>query len=249
MQTIRITTSQNIDIDYEVAGVGERIVARLIDLGLYIVIIILGVIVGSIMGRRIDSSVTIIVVISVYAILFVFYDLVCEIFLNGQSIGKRVMKIKVVSLNGSRPTIGQYLLRWLFRIVDFTLSSGLCALICVAVSGKHQRVGDIVAGTTLIKTQPRTPLSNLAFMPVADGYLPVYNEADQLSDRDITLVQEVIRTYFETGNSVVVYTMATKIKELLTVSCKEGMDDLVFLQTIVKDYTHLITVSDLPTNS
>ena len=48
MQTIKITTSQNIDIDYEVAGLGERIVARLIDLAIFFLIFFLGMFIGSI---------------------------------------------------------------------------------------------------------------------------------------------------------------------------------------------------------
>jgi uncharacterized RDD family membrane protein YckC len=249
MQTIRITTSQNIDIDYEVAGVGERVVARLIDYGVFVGIFILGIVIGLIAGKSFNSKIVIIIAVSVYAALYVFYDLACEIWMNGQSVGKRVMKIKVISLDGARPKFSQYLLRWLFRIVDFTLSSGLCGLISVAVSDKHQRVGDMVAGTSLIKTQARTSIGNIAFSPVENEYNPVFNEAAQLNDQDIVLLQEVIRTYFQTGSTEVVYVAAARIKELLSVSAIEGMDDLFFLQTIVKDYTHLITVSDLPINS
>ncbi|WP_259068494.1 RDD family protein [Mucilaginibacter sp. X4EP1] len=249
MQTVRITTSQNIDIDYEVAGFGERLLARLIDVGILVVLLILGTIIGASTPEGFRSTVTIIILVSVYLAVFVFYDLACEVFMNGQSIGKRIMKIKVISLDGARPSLGQYMLRWLFRIVDFTLSSQLCAIISVLVSEKHQRVGDMVAGTTLIKTQPRTLLNNLVFRPVEDEYTPVFYEATQLSDRDITLIQEVVRNYFQTGNTVVVYSTAAKIKELLSIKPLDGMDDLLFLQTVVKDYTHLITLSDLPTNS
>ncbi len=239
MQTIRITTSQNIDIDYEVAGVGERIVARLIDYALFILILILGLIGGNLLRSSVDQSLLIIVLIIIYAALYVFYDLICEIFMNGQSVGKRVMKIKVISLDGSRPSSGQYLLRWLFRIIDFTLTSEICGLISVAVSDKSQRVGDIVAGTTLIKTQPRTLLNNLVFNPVADDYEPVFNEVIQLNDKDIALIHEVIQTYLKTGNSVIVYNTAERIKELLSVTPLVQMDSMKFLQTILKDYNHI----------
>jgi uncharacterized RDD family membrane protein YckC len=249
MQTIRITTSQNIDIDYEVAGVGDRVVARIIDFVIFILIFILGVIASSFISRNIDSSVTIIVLVSIYASLFVFYDLACETLMNGQSIGKLVMKIKVISLDGTRPTFSQYLLRWLFRIVDFTLSSEMCGLICVAVSDKHQRIGDMVAGTTLIKTQPRTLINNLVFNPVAENYEPVFKEVTLLNDRDIALIHEVINNYFKTGNSTVVYTMADRIKQHLSVQQPPNMNSIQFLQTIIKDYTHIIAVNDQPINS
>jgi uncharacterized RDD family membrane protein YckC len=239
MQTIRITTPQNIDIDYETAGLGERIVARLIDYGLFIFIFILGFIIAGAANFMQDSGAGIVVIIIIYAALYVFYDLLCEIFMNGQSVGKRVMKIKVISLDGARPTISQYLLRWLFRIVDFTITMDMCALITTAVTENNQRVGDIVAGTTLIKTNPRTQISNIAFMPSNDGYQPVFKEAGQLNDNDVELIHEVINTYIKTGNNIVVYNMALRIKEHLNITPPNGMNDMLFLQTIAKDYNYI----------
>jgi uncharacterized RDD family membrane protein YckC len=240
MQTIRITTSQNIDIDYEVAGVGERIVARILDFVLFGVVLVLAIIIFSLtLKDTAGYQVLIIVLVSIYGALFVFYDLLFEVLMNGQSVGKRIMKIKVISLNGGRPSFGQYLMRWLFRIVDFTFTWQLCGLICVIVSDKKQRLGDIVAGTTLIKTEPRALINNLAFTPQADDYIPVFTEATQLNDNDIALMHEVITAYLQTGNTEVVYAAATRIKELLAVKPPAGMDSLQFLQTLVKDYSHI----------
>ncbi|HEY2581862.1 MAG TPA: RDD family protein [Mucilaginibacter sp.] len=248
MQTVKITTPQNIDIDYEIAGIGERILARLIDGAFFVIIIVLGLIIAA-LTRSFNSTVVIIVLLVIYAILFVFYDLICEITMNGQSLGKRVMKIKVISLDGARPSFGQYLLRWLFRIVDFSLTSDLCALICVAASDKKQRVGDMVAGTTLIKTEPRTSINNLVFTPMDDNYVPVFKEVTQLNDHDITLIQEVIRNYFNNGNTEVVYNAAVRVTEILSVDVPKEMDGLQFLQTVVKDYSHIVAANDQLINS
>jgi uncharacterized RDD family membrane protein YckC len=244
MQTIRISTSQNIDIDYEVAGVGERILARLIDFGLFFLVYILGLIFYFSVLEATGSSAAEIVIIIIYALLFVFYDLICETFMNGQSIGKRIMKIKVVSLDGARPSFSQYLLRWLFRIVDFTLSFEVCGLLTVIISEKQQRVGDMVAGTTLIKTKPRTKIDNLIFTPQADSYEPVFLEASRLNDKDITIIYDVINNYLKTGNSVVVYNTAERIKTLLSVAPPTQMNSMQFLQTIIKDYSHLSAQAD-----
>jgi uncharacterized RDD family membrane protein YckC len=183
-----------------------------------------------------------IVMVVVYFTLYVFYDLLCEIFMNGQSIGKKVMKIKVISLDGGRPSVGQYMLRWLFRIVDFTLTSGLCALISAAVSEKNQRVGDMVAGTTLIKTNPSTKMKDIAFTPPEDeGYTPVFHEAVQLTDRDIALVHEVLTNYVQSGNSVILYNTATRLKQVLNI--ETNMDDMRFLQTLTRDYNHIVAAA------
>src|SRR6478609_3071614 len=176
MQTIRITTAQNIDINYELAGLGERIVGSIIDFGLFFVIFMLSIIAGASFNMRDEAG---IVLVIVYAALYVFYDLACEVFMNGQSIGKKVMKIRVISLDGAQPRLSQYLLRWLFRIVDTGISGGAIALIVAAMSEKVQRVGDIVAGTTLIKTTPRTKIDHVAFRPVQGDYEPVFSAASQ----------------------------------------------------------------------
>jgi len=245
MQTIRITTSQNIDIDYEVAGLGERIVASLIDAALFILIGFAGMFGIAAMGGLQEPGVFTIILVIIFATAYVFYNLVCEVTMNGQSVGKRIMKIKVISLDGSRPRFSQYLLRWLFRIVDFSLTSNLCGLICIAVSDKSQRLGDIVAGTTLIRTEPRTKMHNIAFKPSADDYQPVFTEAGNLNDQDIELINEVINSYIKTRNSVLVYNMAQKIKDMLVITPPEGMNDMLFLQTIVRDYSHIVAQADI----
>lgn len=244
MQTITITTSQNIDIDYEIAGLGERIVARIIDYAIFLLIFILTLIVSSLTRSDTASNVSTVVIYIVYGSLYVFYDLVCEVFFNGQSIGKKIMKIKVISLNGARPTIGQYLLRWLFRLVDFALTLDMCGLITAAVTENNQRVGDIVAGTTLIRTKPRTQISSIVFMPANDGYQPVFNAAGQLHDKDIELINDVITNYVKTGNNVLVYSMAAKLKEYLSIAPPQNMNDMLFLQTIIKDYNHISAQMD-----
>jgi len=248
MQTIRITTTQNIDIDYEVAGLGERIVAYIIDLAMFVVVIIATFIfiatIGGMQGR--GGYITNGLILIIYAVLFVFYDLICELAMNGQSVGKKIMKIKVISLDGGRPRLGQYLLRWLFRIIDFFPGTlNLCGLICVAVSDKSQRVGDMVAGTTLIRTVSRTKMQNIAFKPAEDNYQPVFPEAAQLTEQDVELINEVINNYIKSGNSMLVYNMAQRIKDLLNITPPTEMNNMLFLQTIIKDYSHIIAQADV----
>jgi uncharacterized RDD family membrane protein YckC len=247
MQTIRITTSQNIDIDYEVAGLGERILARLIDLAILAALYLGGMILVAIFSAGSGGYDTAFLVMAIILMAIItIYDLLFEIFMNGQSIGKRIMKIKVISLNGSQPSVGQYLLRWLFRIVDFLLvEPGLVALIVAAVSSKPQRLGDIVAGTMLIRTAPRTKMDNIVFMPAYAGYQAVFPEAANLSARDIELIHEVIANYTKTNNSSIVYTMAQRVKQHLNIEPPQEMNSMVFLQTIMKDYTHLSAQADV----
>lgn len=253
MQTVKITTSQNIDIDYTVASISDRIAARVIDYFIFICfyslfIILFTVVVGT--GANGTAAVNniygqsgIVVLIIIWLCLCVFYDLLTEIFLNGQSIGKRSIKIKVISINGYRPTIGQYLLRWIFRIIDFGVTLGTGAIISVAFSANKQRIGDMVAGTTLIKTSPINKFDDLVFSPPPGDYIPTYNEVTQLSDQDIVLIHDVVKHFNRTGNSNIVYKLALRIKAFLHVVYPSNINEYQFLEIILNDYNYLVTKS------
>jgi uncharacterized RDD family membrane protein YckC len=247
MQTVKIRTSQNIDIDYEVAGLGERVLARIVDIGVFtgVFYIIYFIVIFFYISQieKLESGggfpVFLIVLLIIYSILFIFYDLVAEIYFNGQSIGKYAIKIKVVNIDGARPTLGQYFLRWVFRLLDFGITFGIGALISVAVSEKKQRIGDLIAGTTLIKTKPRTTLNELFLNSQDDDYEPVFPGVNNLSDEDVTLIHDVISNFKSTRNSSLVYNMAMRVKEHLAVEIPGGMNDFDFLQTVIKDYSYI----------
>jgi uncharacterized RDD family membrane protein YckC len=250
MQTITITTSQNIDIDYVAADLGDRIVARLLDYGVFMLFYFVALIImGVFMGFSNDynsegKNIGIFIVIGVWLIACVFYDLLTEIFLNGQSIGKRAKKIKVISLNGARPTIGQYLLRWIFRIIDFGITFGSGALICVALTDKKQRIGDIVAGTTVISLSPHKNIELVFGAPPA-GYEPVYNEVAQLTDKDVVLIHDVIRNFNRTRNSLLVYKLAIQLKSYLRISYGKEINEYQFLEIVLNDYNSFIAKAEM----
>ncbi len=239
MEIITVHTTQNIDIDYEIGGLGERILAYLIDLAIFVALAIIGGILSNVLSDGGVGAYFIIV-----GLMLLFYDLVCESFFNGQSVGKVVMKIRVISLDGTRPKFSQFLLRWLFRLVDFSLTSWLGGVISIIISDKGQRIGDIIAGTVVIRTKPRTKMNNLVFATVEDSYQPVFAQAGQLKDADISLIHEVIESYFKTGNNVAVYKMADRIREYLQISLPPNMNSMQFLQTIIKDYSHITAQTD-----
>ena len=91
-------------------------------------------------------------------------------------------------------------------------------------------------------------MNNIIFSNVENTYQPVFTQVTELSERDIALIHEVVGNYFKTGSSMV-HTMADKVRAHLLISLPPGMNDLLFLQTVIKDYSH-ITASISPlTNS
>ena len=239
MEFVKVNTSQHIDIDYPVAGLGERLGAYFIDLALFIAIFLVYLLIMAWTGLIAQSEVFNLVMTVIYLVGYGFYDLLCEVFMNGQSIGKRLLKIKVISLDGAQPSIGQYFIRWIFRLVDIGLTSGIAALVSVAITDNKQRIGDLVAGTTVIKTSPYTKLQNVAFHPVNEDYVPTFESANLLSDRDIELIHEVLMTYYKTYNIQLIYQMANKVLQHIQAVVPQGMNELDFLNTVITDYNHI----------
>ena len=147
--SVQINTSQNVRLSYEPASIGDRILANLIDYLIYLAWAIL----TGFLFRKLSSggSLSVFFYILMIILPIMFYPLLTEYFLNGQTIGKRVLNIKVVRLDGGKPTLGAYLLRWVLNIVDFGLFSQLVGVLTIAINGKGQRIGDIAADTTVIR--------------------------------------------------------------------------------------------------
>jgi uncharacterized RDD family membrane protein YckC len=238
MNIISITTSQNIELEYELGSVGDRILGSIID-GIIKTAYAIFVMATFVFGNSRVFSGLYIVFIVILALPFVFYNLASELLLDGQSVGKKVMGIRVISLSGEQPSFSQYLNRWLFRLVDFTLSGNIIGVIMIAATEKKQRLGDLVAGTVLVKTTPRTQMNNFLFQPTdAATYSITYPEVINLKDRDVQLVKEIILSVMRTGNLVLATRAQHKIEEVLGIKSRHN-DAISFLQSILADYNHL----------
>jgi uncharacterized RDD family membrane protein YckC len=233
--TTSIRTAQNVIIEYEVATVWDRIVAFIIDSLIMIsYIFFVSFIFGSIASNS-DFSWFSGAMLVVLFLPIMFYSLLFEIFNNGQSPGKLVMNTQVVSLSGDPVTIGQYFLRWLFRLIDFHFFSTIVAVIVVAVSEKGQRIGDHVAGTTVISKKKKQNLDTTVFRKISENYKPKYSAAYNLNDNDIQIIQEVLANKSE-NRFTLLTKLAAKVEETLQLEKSESSE--TFLKIIVKDYNY-----------
>ena len=238
MNIISITTSQNIELEYELGSIGDRMLGSIID-GIIKTAYAIFVMATFVFGNSRVFSGLYIVFLVLLALPFVFYNLASELLLNGQSVGKKIMGIKVISLSGEPPSFSQYLNRWVFRLVDFTLSGNMIGVIMIAATEKKQRLGDLVAGTVLVKTTPRTQINNILFQPTDAGtYSITYPEVINLKDRDVQLIKEIILSVMRTGNLMLATRAQHKIEEILRVKSRHN-DPISFLQSILADYNHL----------
>ncbi len=232
MDNIKIQTSQNVDIEYELASVGDRILATLLDYVFFIAYGLLILLTVSITKSRIFDSIAFWVIILLPVLL---YDLVCETFLQGKSFGKMILKIKVVKLDGTQATFGAYVLRWLLRIIDTRIFSGGVALIAIILNGRGQRIGDMAAGTTVIKLKHKVTINDTILNKVIPDYTLVFPEVSRLTDTDIAIIKEVMLVSLRTNNLEAIEKLAIKTKAAMGITT--NLPHTQFLATVVNDYS------------
>jgi len=229
---IQIETTQNVPIEYEIGSVGDRILAYLIDLlisGGYVLLMWLLLSQSSLLDETLN--------IVLLSIPFLLYELVCEILLDGQTIGKKVRKLRVISLTGRQATLSAYLLRWLLRPIDIWLGQGGIALLTVILNGKGQRLGDLLANTCVISTVEEGTSTKEFFPKVEEEYSPSYPEVSALSDEDIALVKEAVYVYKQNRLGKPIQDLSTNLQTFLNIETEET--PLYFLRAVIKDHHHL----------
>jgi hypothetical protein len=169
-----------------------------------------------------------------------------EIAMNGQSIGKKAMSIKVITLEGGQPTLSQYLIRWIFRTVDFFwlayfLSPFLVVLvfsglICIIATPYSQRIGDLIAGTILIDLKAGTSWQDSIFVPVEENYKPRFPEVMKLSDRDINTIKQILTSVKRSKDITYLSVISSKVQNALHINT--DLQPVEFLETLLKDYNY-----------
>jgi uncharacterized RDD family membrane protein YckC len=234
MDNLRINTSQNVDIENDVASIGDRMLAHLIDYCIFfayfmIILLVLSFSIGN------ETSVMIILLLPL-----LFYDLLFEYFYNGQNLGKRVAKIKVVRIDGAPASFGNYMIRWLFRIVDNVVVWGAVSVITLIFNGRGQRLGDMAAGTTVIRVSKKVSLAETVFANVPQEYTLVYPAVKQLTEKDIETLKDVVRYYqFNSYSSNPEFAERARNAFEKKLNAKATQNTLQFFRTILMDYSYL----------
>ncbi|WP_232424921.1 RDD family protein [Algoriphagus resistens] len=233
MEGIYIETAQNIQIQQRTATLGDRILAQIIDgfiMGIYLVIV-------SITAFGIlDVEEGSIAVITILVLPFLVYHLLFEIFMNGQSIGKLAMEIRVVQLNGTRASVSGYLMRWLLRPIDITISSGGIAILSILLGGKGQRLGDIAGGTTVISLKQTAVKREDLLVQIEAGHQPKYPQVISLTDSQITQIKKIRAEALKSQDFALLKKLAEKTSTLLQVSYETK--PLAFIDQLILDYEY-----------
>ena len=173
-ETIVVQTPEYVEIEYELAGIGSRVIACLVDTIVQFFITALIVIAGIYLFRWLSplgsgNPLDLVAMLFMGAgglVGFIAYWVVLEMVTNGQSIGKRMAGLRVVRDDGTAINLWDSIIRNVVRIVDFLPANYCVGIISVWVSGRSKRLGDYAAGTVVVKeraaevpaaTAPSTP--------------------------------------------------------------------------------------------
>ncbi|RYG50655.1 MAG: RDD family protein [Chitinophagaceae bacterium] len=268
MALIKVPTSFNIEVEFEIPEFYKRLLSLLIDVIMEMIYLYIAVQIMESIRRNFDMSdenawydMSAIGLLLLLPILL--YHVVLEILMNGQSVGKKILGVRVVNENGGRPSISQFLIRWLLRVSDvwivallFLMISGslggsiestflvLAALaflvtdIALVISSKKgQRIGDLLAKTILISTNSKASIEETVFQEVADNYTPSFPQIMQLSDRDINAIKSILEASRKKNDYQMATSAADKIRNHLKIQSTQ--DPFIFLDTLLKDYNYL----------
>jgi uncharacterized RDD family membrane protein YckC len=240
MTQLTINTTQNVNINFTAASVGERILALLVDLliqAAYLIIILWGVFYGLELSDAMQGldpwSKTAIIILFFLPVMF--YTLSFESIFEGQTLGKKLLRIKVVKIDGYQAGFGDYIIRWLLRLVDIFSVSGVVGLVSIIVTEKSQRLGDIAAGTAVITLKNNVSINSTILVDIDQQYVPIYPGVIKLSDNDMRIIKETFQNAVAAKDSSMIEKLRNKIEVVAGIKNQSG-NDKDFIKTVLKDY-------------
>lgn len=233
MDNFQIETAQNISIRQNVAGIGDRILAFLVDSFILGVYLILSSFIIS--GTGLDAAGEFVYYL-ILGVPVLLYYLLWESLWNGQTPGKKILQLRVVKLDGSRPVFSNFALRWLLRIIDISISSGAIAVVSILLNGKGQRLGDIAAGTTVISEKKQVGLENSLAVDIPENYKPIYPQVSMLKDADIQEVKNLYRNARANGNDEIILKLSNRLSDILEIEPQQQPGD--FVKQVISDYNY-----------
>ncbi|MFS4467676.1 RDD family protein [Maribacter sp. 2210JD10-5] len=233
MEQFQIETAQNISIDQNTAHLGDRMLAYIIDSLVIVIYYVLMIWLLLALDVEPGDQWAIYMVVGLPAFL---YYVLLETFMDGKTIGKNLMQLRVVKIDGTKPNFASYFVRWILRILDVSLSSGGVAVLTILIRGKGQRVGDIAAGTTVISEKKRVFLKDTLLRELPDDYSPVFPQVTVFKDREMQTIKDLYDGAKRNGNHNVILSLSDRIQKVMDIST--DLQPIDFVDIVIKDYNY-----------
>jgi len=225
-----IVTGQYVRLRQTPAGVGERMLAQVVDWVIQLAYFFFWMAVVRMTG--VSFSVTAVIIVVILPILF--YCPLCEMLSGGQTFGKWLVKLRVIMADGTLPSPAAYLLRWLMMIVDGPTLGGIGVLVML-LNRNNQRLGDMAAGTLVVKLRSysKIQVSLDEYDYLTQDYRPAYPQTADLSLEQVDIIQRAL----DSDQQERISQLSQKVQQLLGVTRRESNDEF-FLRRIVRDYQY-----------
>lgn len=236
MSNLQINTTQNVNLNYKIVSVGERIVAFFIDAFILYLYAVLVDFIGDAIGYIYEDGWTQRGIVALIFLPASCYSLVMHSIFNGRTVGKMLLKMRVVKLDGSPVHWSNYLVRWMLRLVDIWTFLGSIGLLTILFSERRQRLGDAAAGTVVISTKNKTKVSHTILEEVEEAYQPKFTNVTLLTDKDVRLIKETYRIARKSNDFKTMTALRVKVDSIL--QTKSELYDVQYLDTVLKDYNY-----------
>ena len=238
--TITIQTTQNVNIDYDLAKVGSRIGAFLLDMVIVLVGYLFLLFIVASLDVPLGGEMNVFIWYPITSLIA--YAFLLENFNRGQTLGKKMVGLKVIRADGRDPTPGDFLARALFLLVDFVLSSGMIAVLLVGTGKNKQRLGDLTAGTVVILANNHSIFSLEEIIGIKDRteHEPVFPGVQRFTDEDMMVVKQALgraRKYGNAAHRQALRRLSLRIADQLGLEARElPYTPEKFLETVLIDY-------------
>jgi uncharacterized RDD family membrane protein YckC len=191
MKKIKITTPENIEVEYTLADIGSRTAAAVIDMliqGIAMLVLFLIILVVSFLAPDFWSEYYGWIVGIALIIMFLIsygYFIVSELNMNGMTYGKRKLNIRAIRNNGQPITLAHSALRNFFRVFVDNFGIGV---VMIFFSKENKRLGDMVASTIVVAEETKTRPITLESLADSKEHLSYYLTKEEY---------ELVREYFE----------------------------------------------------
>jgi len=146
-----VTTPERVSFDYQVAGLGTRAIAQILDLLILSAVLLALLFAALAVGQTsLEVLAYLMVIIGGFVVVFGYFW-ACEAFWSGQTVGKKVFRLRAVGDRGEPMTFVQAGIRNIVRIIDFLPYGYGIGLVVLFINGRGKRLGDLAAGTVVVK--------------------------------------------------------------------------------------------------
>ncbi|MEM7334162.1 MAG: RDD family protein [Chloroflexota bacterium] len=248
---LNIETPENVAFGYEVVGIGSRFIAGIVDSAIIGgILAILGVVIFAIASPFNEESSTLLVAIGLFMFFVILwgYYIFFEMSWNGRSPGKRAAGLRVIKRDGTPITLSESIIRNLLRTIDSLPAFYGVGIIAMFIDEKSRRLGDIMAGTLVVRDNEDITLANISAptrRPAIRAPSQIDQEAHQwpvhkLNDDDIRLAEDFLVRRAEINNANDLgYKIAKRLMKKMELSTSEMvfMSDTIYaLDSIVRQY-------------